>query len=515
MLGRKIEAFKDLLPAFMQTKLGFEIIHEPNIPEFNEAERSLIESGGINHATYDYNLEFQNIAQLVYQYQQFALLDFVEEAIDEIVDESIVLDDFKPVVELNLDAIKGISDNVKEKIIEEFNYLKSLMKFDSKADEYFRKWYIAGRYYMQPLYSKRKADGIVGFHQLSPFKIMRFFDEKTNKYFYYISKSEEDDLLKRRYIDPKKMLKDYVVSSDHMIYVPSGLTDARNKYYISHLHKAIKPANMLKMMEDSMVVYRFTRAPERRAFYIDVGRLGSSKAEQYVKSLMNKFKTRLTYDTNTGMINQSKSIMTMLEDYWLPRMGTKGTEVQTISGGQQLGEITDVLYFKRRTWKALKLPSTRADNENAPMMDFGSNEFSREELKFNRFCKKLRSKFSDILKQPLRMHLLAKNIVTIEEWQELFEDKMGFVWNENSYWAETKENALLEKRIDMLEKIANHKDYFSPEYINKRILRRTDEEVKQSEKEVAEYKKKLDENPPVNNDEDPQNFDNGVDNNEE
>lgn len=483
---KRLEVFKDILPSFIQQKLGFEPIHQPQIPEFNEISKDLVQQGGINHTFFNFDVEFENIAQLIHQYSQFALLDFVEEAIDEIVDEAIVMDDTNPVIDLNLDLV-DLSESTKKKIIDEFNYLKRLLKFDIKADEYFRKWYICGRYYLQPLFTKSKKDGIVGFHHISPYKIIRFYDKAQNKYFYYISEDESEQYLRRVFRDPKDIPKDYLVSDDHIIFVPSGITDAKNKYYISHLHKAIKPANQLKLLEDSMVVYRFTRAPERRAFYIDVGRLGQTKAEQYVKQLMNKFKTRLTYDTTTGAINQSKSIMTMLEDYWLPRMGTKGTEVQSISGGAQLGEITDVLYFKRRAWKALKIPSTRADNDNAPSIDFGNNEFSREELKFNRFCRKLRSKFSDMFTQALKIHLVMKNIVTIDEWQNILEDDIRYTWNESSYWIESKELALLERRVEMLDKVEQYKTkYFSEEYINKNILRRTDDEIEMIKQQIAE-----------------------------
>lgn len=504
MLGSKLEIFKDILPSFLRQGIKNEEIGEPNIPEFIEADKGHVSHGGVQNFLINFDsVEFQNITQLIHQYNQFALLDFVEEAVDEIVDEAIVMDDFNAVVNLNLDLCT-FSESSKKKIIEEFDYLKNLLKLDTKADEYFRRWYIQGRYYIQPLFGKTAKDGIVGFHHLSPYKIFRFYDEKTNKYWYYINQIEEE-WQKKRFFKPDDIPKEYLVSSDHIIFIPSGLTDAKNKYYISHLHKAIKPANQLKLMEDSMVVYRFTRAPERRAFYIDVGKLGQTKADQYVKNLMNKFKTRLNYDTSTGMINQSKSIMTMLEDYWLPRMGTKGTEVQTLAGGQQLGEITDVLYFKRRVWKALKLPSSRADNDNAPSVDFGSSEFSREELKFARFCRKLRSKFAELLTQSLKIHLVRKGIVTLDEWMEELEDKIRYLWNENSYWAESKELALLERRVDMLEKIKEHRKYFSDEYVNKNILRRTDDEIELVNKQIAEDLKN---NPPVES-ESPENFEEG------
>ncbi len=502
---KRLEIFKDVLPSFMQQKLGFDLIGEPQIPEFIEVDHDILNGGGgITNVMLNLDVEFDNITQLVYQYKQFAMLDFVEEAVDEIVDESIVLDNFKPVVELNLDTL-DLSDSLKKKIIEEFGKIKSMLQFDLKADEYFREWYICGRYYIQPLYSKNPKDGIIGFHHLSPYKIIRFYDEEVNKYFYFINKDEDERYFRRKQFKPRDIPKQYIVSSDHMIFVPSGLTDAKNKYFVSHLHKAIKPANQLKLLEDSMVVYRFTRAPERRAFYVDVGRMGTNKSNQFIQNLMNKFKTRLTYDTSTGVINQSKSIMTMLEDYWLPRMGNKGTEVQTLSGGQQLGEISDILYFKRRTYRALKIPSSRADNDNSPSIDFGSSEFSREELKFARFCKKLRAKFSQVLTESLKLHLVRKRVVSIQEWKTEIEQKIRYIWNVDSYWAESKELSLLERRVEMLDKVEPYKQkHFSEEYINKNILRRSDDEIETIDKQIEEdiKKQKADPNFDENGEED-------------
>lgn len=485
MNNSRIEIFKNILPSFVQQKLGFEIIGKPELPEYNEIDNRVLNQGGIKNSFINFDMEFENISQLIYQYEQFAQLDFVQDAIDEIVDESIVQDNMSSVVEIDLKNI-GLSDSIKKKIKEEFDNIKSMLKFDVKADEYFRRWYICGRLYMQPLFSKSPKDGIVGFHFVSPYHIIRFYDKETDKFYYYINEKDED-IMNRKFTNYKDLPKDYIVSSDHIIFVPSGLTDSKNKYYLSYLHSAIKPANQLKLLEDSMVVYRFTRAPERRAFYIDVGRLSSTKAEQYVKNLMDKFKTRLTYDSTTGVINQSKSIMTMLEDYWLPRTGTKGTEIETISGGQQLSEISDILYFKRRTWRALKLPATRADNENAPTIDFGSTEFSREELKFSRFCAKLRVKFSELLTQALKIHLIRKNVITTQDWYDNFEDNIRYIWNENSYWSESKRLTLLERRLEMLDKVQEYKDkYFSDEYIEKYILNRSDDEIEQIHKQIEE-----------------------------
>ena len=482
------EIFKNILPSFVQQKLEFTTIGNPEIPEYIQADSRIMNQGGIFNSYVNFDVSFESIAQLVHQYEDFAQIDFVSEAVDEIVDESIVQENMKSVVELNLE-LTGLSESVKKTIYDEFDHIKKLLKFDIKADEYFRRWYICGRLYMQPLFSKKPKEGIVGFHFVRPYHVIRLYDKKNNKFYYYID--ETRDMTQRISVtNIEDIPANYLVSSDHLIFVPSGITDSKNRIYISYLHRAIKPANQLKLLEDSLVVYRFTRAPERRAFYIDVGRLSTQKAEQYVKNLMDRFKTKLTYDNTTGVINQNKSIMTMLEDYWLPRMGSKGTQIETISGGNQLSEISDLLYFKRRVWKALKIPSTRADNDNAPAIDFGSTEFSRDEMKFARFCQKLRVKFSELLTQALRIHLIRKGVVTVQDWYDNFEDNIRYNWNENSYWAESKKLSLLERRVDMLDKIKDYTGrYFSDDYIEKNILNRTDEEIESIHKEIETMKK--------------------------
>lgn len=484
------EIFKNILPSFVQQKLEFTTIGNPELPEYvNVDERILKNGGGVFNSFLNFDMSFDSIPNLVHQYEDFAQIDFVSEAVDEIVDESIVQENMKSVVELNLD-LTGLSESIKKKIFDEFDYIKKLLKFDIKADEYFRRWYVCGRLYMQPLFSKKPKEGIVGFHFVRPYHIIRLYDKENNKFYYYID--ETRDMIQRISINNiNDIPRQYLVSSDHMIFVPSGVTDSKNRIYISYLHRAIKPANQLKLLEDSLVVYRFTRAPERRAFYIDVGRLSTQKAEQYVKNLMDRFKTKLVYDNTTGVINQNKSIMTMLEDYWLPRMGSKGTQIETISGGgNQLSEISDLLYFKRRVWRALKIPATRADNDNAPTIDFGSTEFSRDEMKFARFCQKLRVKFSELLTQALRIHLIRKGVVTVQEWYDNFEDNIRYNWNENSYWAESKKLNLLERRMDMLDKIKDYiGKYFSDDFVEKNILNRTDEEIEAIHKEIETMKK--------------------------
>jgi len=906
-----IKIFKDVLPSFVMPNSLNETIGFKHIPEYHEASDVLNEAGVIG-SNLSFSQHYSNIYQLILQYRQFAQIDFVDDAIDEIVNEAIVIDSENPVVKIDLEMVE-LSDSIKKKIIEEFEYIKSLLNFDNKADEMFRDWYIDGRKYQQYIYNKNPKKGLIQILDLIPFKIVRIWDEKTSKYWYYLEPNEEDVLKKVR-LDKKHLLnkKTYLVSEDYINFVPSGLKNPKQEYYLSHLHRAIKPANQLMLLEDSMVVYRFclvgntrirvensykyikdikqgdkihcysadgstklsnvtnwvingkkevfkvsskhveitatathpilvkrgdnlqyvdikdlklksdklinsvnvankktkisilfgkkwarlnengkkqfrannyaninellretkdfgtskqsvyansnkalpinealkicdifdidienliivnkgqynedrinlpeyvdeefarlfgfmcgdghlhrgyqlsictgiheeinnrykkilekyfgvvsfeqdkrldsglgklivnskvacqvftklgyinnhyetripewvfessasirksfveglsdadgcirhtnkglwfsnielsnlqlvedikeiwasiglcsghikkrvrparefegrmlpettsysiyiseqelplyenilsvesqgceyvydisvedklhnfiangipvhnTRAPERRAFYIDVGRMGKNKADEYIKKLMNKFKTRLSYDTSTGSINQKKSVMTMLEDYWLPRMGNKGTEVQSLSGGQQLGEITDIQYMKRRVWKALRVPASRADQENPSMISFGDDSINREELKFNKKCSVMRQKFSNVLLEPLRVHCIAKKILNQEEWSKLL-PKIQLRWNKDSYWAEMKDSSIFNNRLDTLDRMEEHKGkYFSNEWIKKNILKQDDKEIEEMKKQMD---KEFEENPPEDEDE--------------
>jgi len=492
-----IQIFKDVLPAFVKPDSLNEPIGFKQLPEYHEASDVLNEAGVIS-SNLSISHNYSNIYQLILQYRNFAQIDFVDDAVDEIVNEAIVIESDNPVVKIDLDLVE-LSDNIKKMIAEEFDYIKSLLNFDNDADELFRGWYIDGRKYQQFIFAKNTKKGIVDIVDLIPFKIVRIWDEKTEKFWYYLEPNSQDELKKVR-LDRKHLLnqKTYLVSEDHINFIPSGLKNPKQEYYLSHLHRAIKPANQLMLLEDSMIVYRFTRASEKRAFYIDVGRMGKSKADEYVKKLMNKFKTRLSYDTSTGTINQKKSTMTMLEDYWLPRMNGKGTEIQQISAGQQLGEITDIQYMKRRVWKALKVPASRADEENQSMISFGDDSVNREELKFNKKCSTLRKKFSPILLEPLRIQLIAKKIIKQEEWNKIF-PYIYLNWNEDSYWAEMKDSSILNNRLDNLDRMNDHKGkYFSEEYIKKEILKQDDREIKEMKKQMD---KEFEENPPEDEEE--------------
>lgn len=450
--------------------------------QLDEPESKAIDMAGSLMYGFNFDEEIKNINELVKRYRQFSLMGEVEEAIDEIINEAVIYADDKSVVSLNLDAIEK-EEALKKKINDEFEYIKQKMKVEKKLDEDFRRWYIDGRLYVQPLFKEADENGkygIADFKVISPLNIIRVYDKKESAHFYIIKSNDKEGLK---------------VPEDRIIFVPSGISDPENKFYISHLHKAIKPANQLGLLEDSAVIYRFTRAPERRAFYVDTGKLTKQKAEEFVQSLMNKFKTKVIYDQQTGEVSQKKNIMTMLEDFWLPRQeGSRGTEIQTLSGSQNLGEMGDILYFKKKLYKALRVPSSRADDENSPMVDFGrSGEISRDELRFHKFINKLRAKYSWLFMEALKIQLVAKKIISLEDWKNTFADKVKIVWAEDSHFAEIAEADLLQRRLDLVNNIEPHVGkYFSRNFVHKSIMKRTDDEIKRITEEIEKDPK-----PPV------------------
>lgn len=454
----------------------------------SEPESRAIEIGGARSFVFDYEGEISNIANQIEKYRTFAAMPEVEDAIDEIVNESIVYDDIEKVITLDInDEDKKFSEKIHKRVMEEFDYLLRLLESEEKTDEDFRQWYEDGRIYYQILIPDTKSTeyGITGIEKLDPRKVLRIYNESIKEYEYIVKVQKQEFGL-----GTMAQEEHYIVPDDKMIMVPSGIMDPKHKYYISYLEGAMKAGNMLNMLEDSVVVYRFTRAPERRVFYVDVGKLTKTKAEEYVRGLMNKFKSRVAYDTTTGEVSQKKNIMTMLEDFWLPRVdGSRGTEVSTLQGGTQLGEITDLLYFRRKLYKALKIPSSRADTDNSPAIDFGrSTEFSREEIKFKKHTNKLKTKFSQLYFDLLRIQLVYKKVIRDSDWEEL-KHLLKIRWHEDLYLIETKEFEHLKQKLEVVEQMANHVGkYFSMEDVNKIALRRSDDEIKEVNDKIQKEK---------------------------
>ena len=433
-----------------------------------------IEAGGHGNGygaasnQYYFNFDFatSNDKKLLQQYREIARLADVDDAIDEIVNECIVVEDQEQIIEIMLDNTE-FSDKVKGKIVDEFEYLLGLLNFHDCGDQILRQWYIDGRhYYHKVVNSDKKEEGIKELNWLDPAKSQKFreLERKSHsddsgtvetvkvkeEYFLYdpsLKSGNETPQMSFAVSNAQNVLK---LSLDAVAYTTSGLMDLDLGQVQGYLHKAIKPANQLTMLEDSMVVYRLTRAPERRIFYIDIGNLGSSRAEQYVRGIMTKYKNKLVYDVNTGSVDASKVHMSMMEDIWLPRKeGGRGTEVSTLPAGANLGDIDDVLYFKRRLTKALKIPVSRQDAEGSLFSIGVSGEVTRDELKFTKYVDKIRRRFNTFFYDLLKTQLVLKKIMTAEEWDDN-KPRVGFLYNRDSYIAELQKSEMWRQRFELL-----------------------------------------------------------------
>ena len=375
-------------------------------------------------------------------------------------------------------------DSLTDLDSEEFNDILNMMDFNRTGDEIFRQWYEDGRIYLHGVIDTNNIkEGIQDIKVLSPFFLKRVKNKDDNTYFYIYDNPKNDTVLK--------------IPPEHISYAPSGLSLANKLIYISYLHRAIKPFNQLRMLEDAAVIYRITRAPERRVFYVDVGQMNKSKAESYMQNLMNRFKNKITYDSSTGEINQQKNTMTMTEDFWLPSSetgsGSRGTKIDTLPAGQSLGELSDIEYFKRKLLKSLRVPYSRFDNEQPSMLSFGNmnGEMSRDEVRFSKFIDKIRSKFGMVFFDLLKKQLLFKNIISADDWIE-WNDYFILEWNSDSYFTEVKDSEMNKSRVelaDMMEPYVGEGRYFSNEYIMKEVFKMTEEEIELEKKRIAEEAK--------------------------
>ena len=443
-----------------------------------------VDGGGYFSAFIDFDAEAKTDIEFISKYREMALYPEVESAVEDICNESIVYDDNSRSIELLLDKV-DLSDNIKDKIQEEFDSVYRLLEFNNRGYEIFRKWYIDGRlYYHVIVEDKKEKQGIKEVRYIDPQKIKKIIETETetneqgvkivkeiDEYFTYF----EDDTVK----------EGIRIAPEAICYVTSGLYDSSNQRVISYLHKAIKPLNQLRMIEDAVVIYRISRAPERRVFYIDVGNLPKTKAEQYVRSLMQKYRNKLVYDASTGEIKDDKKHMSMLEDFWLPRReGGKGTEISTLDGGQSLGEMEDVEYFQKKTYQSLNIPLTRMESENEFSMGRAS-EITRDELKFQRFVDRLRNKFNSLFIFLLKTQCLLKGIMSEDEWNEIDQD-INFEYVSDNHFSELKEYEILGERMTILGDVNEYiGKYFSTEWVRRHVLRQTDDDIKEMDKQIA------------------------------
>jgi hypothetical protein len=436
---------------------------------------------------------YKNENDLIRRYRSMSLYPECDSAIEDVVNEAIVADTNDSPVEIELSNLNA-SDGIKKKIREEFRYILDLLDFDTKAHEIFRNWYIDGRlYYNKVIDQKKPEDGI---------KELRYIDASKMRYVRQIIQKKGDGVFQRQDTAKDQFqfppIEEYFVytdggkktgygtqqasggvklTRDSICYCTSGLVDRNKGSTLSWLHKSIKPLNQLMMIEDSLVIYRLSRAPERRIFYIDVGNLPKVKAEQYLRDVMMRYRNKLVYDSNTGEIRDDKKHMSMMEDFWLPRReGGRGTEITTLPGGQNLGEITDINYFQKKLYRSLNVPETRIGGEGGFTLG-RSSEILRDEIKFSKFVGRMRKRFSHMFQDLLKTQLILKNVVTPEDW-ELMSDHIQYDFLYDNHFAELKEAELTTERLNLATLAEPYVGkYYSNDYIRRKILRQTDQEI--------------------------------------
>ena len=510
----------------MPKLFGFEIVDNESqspttlspVPPNKEDQSDHYLSSGFFGSYVDIEGVYRTEFDLIKRYREMALHPECDSAIEDIVNEAIVSDTNDSPVEIELSNLNA-SDGIKDKIRNEFKYIKELLDFDKKSHEIYKNWYIDGRlYYHKVIDLKNPEAGI---------QELRYIDALKMRYVRRNKKGEKDKYQRPRnnlQIDQENPLdfefpqiEEYFVynpklqapigspiqstttaganagikfTKDSITYCTSGLVDRNKGSTLSYLHKAIKALNQLRMIEDSLVIYRLSRAPERRIFYIDVGNLPKVKAEQYLRDVMMRYRNKLVYDASTGEIRDDKKFMSMLEDFWLPRReGGRGTEITTLPGGQNLGEITDIKYFQDKLYRALNVPVTRIGGDGG--FNLGrSSEILRDEVKFSKFVGRLRKRFSAMFNDMLKTQLLLKNIITPEDW-EIMNEHIQYDFIYDNHFAELKETELLTERINMATLAEPYVGrYYSQDYIRRKILRQTDQDIIDQDKIIKREIKK-------------------------
>ena len=411
-----------------------------------------------------------------------------DSAINDIVNASIISDSDGCPVNLVLDALEQ-PDSIKKKITEEFDSLCRLLSFNYNGSDIFRRWYIDGKLYYHLLIDPKKPkEGIKEVRSIDPLKIKKVKEVTTKTDKVTGVKTSEVTSEYFLYSDDFSNNSGFKIDPNSVVYVPSGILDENNKFAISYLHKSVKLVNQLRMMEDALVIYRISRAPERRIFYIDIGNLPKGKAEEYVQGIMAKYRNKLVYDANTGEIRDDRKSMSMLEDFWLPRReGGRGTEITTLPGGDNLSQIEDVLFFQKKLYRSLNVPVNRLESETG--FNIGrASEISREEVKFQKFVNRLRKKFSMLFIEMLRVQLLLKGICTLEDWEKIREG-LSVDYVEDNYFSELKDFEIMKERISMLDTISSHiGKYYSDKWVRSNVLNQSETEIERMNDEIAKEK---------------------------
>jgi len=467
-------------------------------PEQNDDGAVVVAAGGAYGTYVDLEGTARTEAELVTRYRDMAITADIDRAVEEIVNEAIIHEVDEKVVELHLEDLQ-YSDTVKQSIIAEFNNVKNLLDFENKAYDIFRRWYIDGRlYYHVIIDEKNPSMGIKELRQIDPRKIRKVRESKKKKhdktsavvtqtakeYFIYNEKGYNAQGIGGG--STSYSATGLKIAKDAIVHCTSGLMDNNGSMVLSYLHKAIKPLNQLRVLEDATVIYRISRAPERRIFYIDVGNLPKMKAEQYLRDMMVRHKNRLVYDASTGEVRDDRKFMTMLEDYWLPRReGGKGTEITTLPGGQNLGDIQDIEYFQKKLYQALNVPMSRMMQSQGFSLG-RSQEITRDEIKFSKFISRLRKRFSLLFSDTLRVQLVAKGIISADEWEDMTH-YITYDFQEDNHFNELKDAELLTNRITILQQLDPYiGKYYSSQWVRKNVLMQTDADIEQMEGEMEQ-----------------------------
>ena len=464
-------------------------------PENTDGATTVVDGGGIIGHYLNAEADAKDEKVLIQKYRDMSFSQEVDGAIEDIINDAVIHEDGVPVVALDLDSI-DLSDAIKDKISQEFTTILDLLNFNNEGGDLFKKWYVDGRLYHHIVVDENRIkDGITDLVPIDPLNINKVRDvqketvngvevvKSVNEYYIYNS----DPMMTGNFqVGQAGSTKQITVAPDAISYVHSGLIDQVKQVVIGYLFKAIKPFNQLRMIEDALVIYRLARAPERRIFYIDVGNLPKLKAEQYLQTVMNRYKQKMIYNASSGEVEDQRKHLSMLEDFWLPRReGGRGTEIQTLPGGQNLGETEDIEYFRKKVYKSLNVPISRIEGTDSTQFNLGrASEIRRDEVKFGKFITRLRHKFSHLFCDLLRVQLILKGIIKEEDWVDM-RDRIRYIWAKDSHFMELKNSEVLRDRFELAAQAEEYVGkYISKEYLRKSILQQTSEQVEALDKQM-------------------------------
>ena len=467
---------------------------DANVPAFTMPENDdgsmMVSGAGAYGTSLDLDGQYKNEIDLILKYRDMAQSSDCEIAIDNIINEAIVIEDSRNPVDIILDRT-NLSDGIKKKVTNEFHTVLDLLNFNNFGYDIFRRWYVEGKLYYHIMIDENNPQlGIVELRSLDATKIKKIKQIKQKD---TANPKQKEVSLEQMFNYNESGLGNrtsdgILISGDSIAYATSGLLNPTKTGVLSYLHKAIKPLNQLRRVEDAIVIYRISRAPERRIFYIDVGNLPKLKAEQYIRDIMTRYKNRLVYDSTTGEVKDDRRHQSMLEDYWLPRReGGRGTEITTLPGGENLGQLEDVEYFQKKLYKAMHVPVSRLEADSGFSLGRES-EITRDELLFSKFIGKLQTRFSLLFGEILEKQLILKNVITSEEWSAI-KDKVHYKFEKDHYYSEFKHQETLTQRVDLARNMEDYVgNYYSREFFRKNVLRQTDEDIKREDEQIKKEK---------------------------